>query len=165
MKRRLIPLLLATSLLTPVLQGCYGQFALTRKLYQWNGSVGDKWVNAIIFMVMNIIPVYSLTVLADGLVINTIEFWSGKNPITMASGERDSRLVSVAGRDYVITATRNRLDIVPAQGGLEVRSVTYVPEERAWYLEEHGQRSKIAEQDEAALTLLLPDGRRETVAR
>ena len=60
---------------------CIGSFALTNNVLSWNKQVGSKFVNAVIFTAFCIIPVYEITVLADAIVINSIEFWSGSNPI------------------------------------------------------------------------------------
>ncbi len=117
------------------LQGCYGQFALTHKLYQWNGTLGDKWINSIMMVAMAIVPIYGIAILADGLVLNTMEFWTGKNPVTMGPEER------------------------------ETAGVVYVPEQHAWFVEFQGEKRKIADQDGEVLTLLYPDGRKESVTR
>ena len=82
--------LLAAGLL---LGGCYGPFYLTRKVYNWNGRVGDKWVNEIVFLVISWVPVYSVSVLADALIFNSIEFWTGDNPMAAASKPTTKRLV------------------------------------------------------------------------
>jgi Domain of unknown function (DUF3332) len=69
-------------LLTGMLAGCYGSFNLTRKVWKWNGGVGDKWVNELVFLVINIVPVYGAAAFIDVVVLNTVEFWDGKNPVT-----------------------------------------------------------------------------------
>ena len=61
--------------------GCYGPFNLTRRLYRWNGQVGDKWEREIVFIIFAWVPVYGLTVLGDAVVFNSIEFWTGNNPV------------------------------------------------------------------------------------
>lgn len=63
------------------LGGCWGSFNLTGKVFDWNGSFGSKWVSWLVFLAFIILPVYSITLLVDALVINTIEFFSGRNPI------------------------------------------------------------------------------------
>jgi hypothetical protein len=55
---RLISLILASALLLISLSGCFGNFALTRKAYQFNESISDKWVQQAVFWIMNIVPVY-----------------------------------------------------------------------------------------------------------
>ena len=61
---------------------CYGTFTLTKKLHTWNGQVSDsKFVQELVFLGFIILPVYSLSLLGDGLIFNTIEFWTGDNPV------------------------------------------------------------------------------------
>lgn len=60
---------------------CVGSFTLSNHLRAWNQTVGDKFVNELIFLSMHIVPVYEVAYLADALVINSIEFWSGSNPL------------------------------------------------------------------------------------
>lgn len=81
--RKIAVAVLASTLSVTVLTGCIGQFALTDKLYQWNKRAGDKWVAEGIFLVTGVLlPVYSLTLLADGVVLNSVEFWTGVNPVS-----------------------------------------------------------------------------------
>ena len=68
--------------LTLVASGCYGPFNLTRRLYQWNGQVGTtKWEREFVFILLAWVPVYGLTVLGDAIVFNSMEFWTGNNPV------------------------------------------------------------------------------------
>lgn len=80
---RLLALALIAGLST---QGCYGSFAATRSLHSWNGKVGGKFVNTLVFWALVIIPVYELLGLGDAIIFNVIEFWSGSNPVA-ASGQ------------------------------------------------------------------------------
>jgi Domain of unknown function (DUF3332) len=75
----LIVFLLAFSLLA---SGCYGSFALTKKLYEFNGAVQDRFVRSIVTAVMILLPVYWFGGAVDWVLFNTIEFWTGKNPMT-----------------------------------------------------------------------------------
>lgn len=73
---RTIMLALAVS----ALAGCYGQFALTKKVHKWNGSVTDnKFVHTLLFWGMVIIPVYQVVTFVDGVFFNVVEFWTGAN--------------------------------------------------------------------------------------
>src|SRR4051812_31708500 len=71
--------------------GCFGSFALTRKLWDFNNTVSkEKGIKELLFLVFVIVPVYELASLGDALIFNTVEFWGGKNPITaMKDGDRD----------------------------------------------------------------------------
>jgi hypothetical protein len=73
----------AAGALALLASGCFGEFAATRALYKWNSEVSpNKWLRWLVFLVLAILPVYGLFVLADAIVINTIEFFSGKNPVS-----------------------------------------------------------------------------------
>lgn len=62
------------------LQGCYGSFGLTKKVYQWNGSIGNKWLKSLFVFLLGGL-VYGFTAFADIVVLNLIEFWTGSNPV------------------------------------------------------------------------------------
>ncbi|MBN1420566.1 MAG: DUF3332 family protein [Planctomycetes bacterium] len=83
MTRALFPKVVA-ALLAAVLiaaPGCYGPFTLTKQVHHWNGQVGEKWVNEVVFLVFVIIPVYGIATLGDAIIFNSIEFWTGSNPL------------------------------------------------------------------------------------
>ena len=83
MKKGIVNLLCAGMI---VLSGCYGKNACFNKLHDWNGTLGDKWINSIVHFILFWLPVYGICLfLVDGLVLNTIEFWTGSNPL--ASGD------------------------------------------------------------------------------
>jgi hypothetical protein len=51
----------------------------------WNRTVSDnRVVRQAVFLA--ILPVYSLTFIGDLLVLNTVEFWSGENPMLADTG-------------------------------------------------------------------------------
>lgn len=89
--KRILSLLLFALITTSTLTACYGKFALTRKIYQVNGQVQEKFLRSALTWAFLIFPVYSVAGLADFIVFNTIEFWSGNNPV--ASGEKDFQYV------------------------------------------------------------------------
>src|SRR5688500_7596485 len=75
--------------------GCFGKFSLTRAMWDFNKNIsGNKFVQWAVFLVMVIVPVYGIGTLVDALVINSIEFWTGSNPISSAgTPEGDTRIV------------------------------------------------------------------------
>ena len=77
-KLTLVAAILSGSLL---FSSCVGSFGLFNRLSSWNQGVGTKFVNELVFLAFNIVPVYGVAYLADALVINSIEFWSGSNPM------------------------------------------------------------------------------------
>lgn len=98
-----IVIALASSLLTT---SCIGSFSLTNKLLSWNRSVSDKFVNEVVFIAFWIVPVYEVAALADILVLNSIEFWSGNNPLAIGTkvidGQDGRYLVECDGKGYTI---------------------------------------------------------------
>jgi hypothetical protein len=65
---------------------CLGSFSLTSGLADWNRKATDeKWFNEFIFLGMVIIPVYGFAILVDAILLNSIEFWSGNNPVENSS--------------------------------------------------------------------------------
>ena len=85
---------------------CIGSFGLHSKLVNWNQSIGTKFVNELVYLACNIIPVYPVCYLADALVINSIEFWSGSNPMAkgtkVVQGNDGRYLVKCDGKGYTI---------------------------------------------------------------
>jgi hypothetical protein len=96
MKKGIVTLLCAGMI---VLSGCYGKNACFNKLHDWNGTLGDKWINSIVHFFLFWLPVYGICLfLVDGLVLNTIEFWTGSNPLASGDSyfEKDAQGNSIA---------------------------------------------------------------------
>ncbi|GEA59107.1 DUF3332 family protein [Vibrio comitans] len=72
-------LVAAVALSAPVLSGCVGSNFVTKKLMEFNIKVVDNRYarGGVNFLLA---PVYGFTTLADYFVVNSIEFWTGKNP-------------------------------------------------------------------------------------
>lgn len=94
-----------------VFSSCIGRFALTNKVLSWNNQISSKFVNELVFLAFWILPVYEVSSIADLLVINSIEFWSGQNPVEaytkVVKGENGNYLVKCNGKGYEIINTTN----------------------------------------------------------
>lgn len=91
-KKRAIPVLLFLAFAT---SACFGSFALTSKLYNWNASHDDRWVRQGAFLVTGVLlPVYGIAALADAVLFNSIEFWTGENPVHTAAVDDGRRIAS-----------------------------------------------------------------------
>ncbi len=119
MKKRSVAVIMATVILGSVLfTSCIGSFGLTNKLYGWNKSVGSKFVNELVFFAMVVIPVYEVTMFVDGIVLNSIEFWSGNNPVAAGEiktikGEKDIFMVEALENGYKIqNSTGDEISLV-----------------------------------------------------
>jgi hypothetical protein len=82
MNRRLKLVAVLTMSLALLSSGCIGQFGLTGKVRQFNLEQSkDRFGREILFVILYIIPIYPFAGLADIIIFNSMEFWSGKNPI------------------------------------------------------------------------------------
>jgi len=91
-------LLVVFAMMLAVTPGCYGPFTLTKSLHEWNDDVGDgnKWVSELVFLGLIILPVYGIATLGDAIIFNSIEFWTGDNPLdgdAKVIDEGDTRIV------------------------------------------------------------------------
>lgn len=115
-----VALLLSASLVT---SSCIGSFSLTGKLLKWNRNINSKFVNELVFFAFWVLPVYEVCALSDILVLNSIEFWSGSNPMAkgkkIIDGEDGRYLVECDGKGYTITSQNDgsvvRLDFDEAE--------------------------------------------------
>ena len=87
---------------------CIGSFKLWNGMKDWNQGIGNKFVNELVFIALHIVPVYEIAYLADLVVVNTIEFWSGKSPMASnevkeIKGENGNYLVQTNEDGYTIT--------------------------------------------------------------
>ena len=64
--------------------GCFGKFQLTRKVYDINQSIDEKYVRSAATWIFVIVQVYTVAALLDLIVFNVIEFWTGENPVASA---------------------------------------------------------------------------------
>ncbi|MDR9830158.1 DUF3332 domain-containing protein [Vibrio sp. FNV 38] len=73
------------------LSGCVGSNAVTGKLMEFNvKAVDNRYARGGLNMLLS--PVYGITIAADYIVINSLEFWTGKNPITGAPHIFDTKV-------------------------------------------------------------------------
>jgi hypothetical protein len=72
--------------------GCTGSFNLVHKVYNFHRSQADKWTDEICFLLVALLPVYSLATLADAIIFNSIEFWTGKNPVELSAMPGGNRM-------------------------------------------------------------------------
>ena len=107
MKKNKLNMALAITLAaTLCFSSCIGSFKLTNKVLSWNEGIGNKFVNELVFIAFHIIPVYELTVAADAIILNSIEFWSGENIIAKSSTKE---VKGENGDIYLVKTDKRRL--------------------------------------------------------
>lgn len=132
---------------------CIGSFSLTKRLMDWNEQIGSKFVNELVFVAFWIIPVYEISALADIAVINSIEFWSGTNPITSGTkvieGQDGRYLVKCDGKGYTITSETD---------GSIVR-LDFTEDDKSWSVTANGETHKFMTfVDDNHVKMITPDG-------
>jgi hypothetical protein len=140
------------------LMGCYGEFALTKSLYTWNGEVSDMpLVQTLVMWVLGFFWIYSLAMLGDLVIFNLVEFWSGENPIQTAKaidnpdGTQTVMTPSTDGREV-------RIDLKKGGETLGTRRVVKTGENHFQVLTAEGQMvGEIDRKGDGALELTRPD--------
>lgn len=62
---------------------CIGPNNAYNSVLSWNSKVSDsKFLNELVFLGLNIVPVYQLCLFGDYILFNSVEFWSGENMIS-----------------------------------------------------------------------------------
>ena len=142
-----------------ICSSCIGSFGLWSSLKDWNNNIGNKFVNEIVFLAFHIVPV---AYLADVIVLNSIEFWSGSNPLAdvgsvkTVKGESGEYLVQTNEDGYTIT-----------KKGEEDKPLTliYDKEKNTWNASAEGQTFELITMNEdGTITFKQQDGTPVTVS-
>jgi hypothetical protein len=156
-KNLLVAALLGGSLM---MQSCIGSFSLWNSLKDWNMGVDSKFVNEMVFFAFHIVPVYEAAYVADILVLNSIEFWSGDNPVA----DFGTKQVKGENGDYAITAKADGYTIVKDGDEEHALDLVYNAENRTWNAVAEGESYELFTMNEdGTATLKLQDGSEMTV--
>jgi len=137
MKKRLIAL---TTVAAISLSGCFGSYALTKKMHGLADGFGQP-----ISTVLNWIPgfiVMPLVTWLDFVIFNTLEYWLGSNPLAMNEGEVEKQLVEVDGQLMEMTATKGQIAVRSLTGEKVEGTLIFSEADSAWYMERDGVRTK-----------------------
>ena len=139
MKKTTLTVAIVCALMGSVLlPSCIGSFTLTNKLLAWNKQISNKFVNELVFFAFWVLPVYEVSALADILVLNSIEFWSGENPVASSS-----RVIEGNDGKYLVSSDADGYTIKSLTDGSEVR-LNFHADSKAW-------------------AMVLPDGSEQTI--
>ncbi len=114
--------------------GCIGRFALTQKVYEFNREVdSNKWIQWLAFLVLNVVPVYPFAVIIDAVFANSVEFWTGDNPVVGTGPGGETKIVHGPAGE-VVRMTRlapGVVDVVLVAPDGAVQELTLVLEREA----------------------------------
>ncbi len=100
--------------------GCYGSFPLTHLVYSVNGQIKPGVLRQLTFWLFIILPVYEISALADVVILNLLEFWTGADLGGFGQVEGEAGLEFAMqpapdGRTAAVTITRRGEAVAQAQ--------------------------------------------------
>lgn len=118
---------------------CVGSFSLFNKVVNWNRhATNNKFLNELIFILIS--PAYAIVSVADLLVLNTIEFWTGNNPMAQKVGKTEN-VMGQDGKYYAVTYKADGYDIKLPTG--EMVSFVYDKKNDSWSQIQNGKKTEI----------------------
>ena len=117
-----------------------GSWSLFNKYADWQTNMTDsKFVNAVVGLVLGAIC-YPVCGIVDALVLNTIEFWSGDNPVASNIG-KTKNVMGQDGRLYAVKTLKNGYEIKAPNG--EITLFTYNKKDNSWSMSQNGLTKEI----------------------
>lgn len=161
MKKKSLTLLLIAMLCSSTLfTSCIGSFGLTNKVLSWNNTIDNKFVNELVFIAFWIVPVYEISALADVLVINSIEFWSGDNPVADIGS---TKKVDTKNGIYTVETKADGYHI-EKEGETASIDLVFDKKDKSWNVNTGSETTKLMkfkENDE--VVMFLPNGKEMNV--
>lgn len=145
--------LLLTVAATLPFQSCIGSFGLTNRVLSWNNQVGSKFLNELVFFAFWVLPVYEVTGIADLLILNSIEFWSGSNPV-----EARNKTIKTEQGNYYVACNEKGYEILAPTG--EKYRLEYESESETWSVA-HGDEEAVPFMtmvDDSHVKMIIPEG-------
>jgi len=147
--RKAVAVAVMTSFVS-VTTACFGPFNLTRNVYHWNSGikgsseVNEKWMKEIVFFGMIVIPIYMFSALLDAFIFNSIQFWTGDNPVKVTQ-EPDGHIREVQLGDLTIsvlwTEDRRSAALTYRQQGRTIKTALIVEDGNGYRLVAEGGQS------------------------
>ena len=129
-------LFMAAALLTT---SCVGSFSLFNRVAKWNmRATNSKFLNEIIFLLIS--PAYVVCTTVDALVLNTIEFWTGNNPLAQKGGTPQD-VLGQDGRYYAVTTLKDGYEIKNPEG--ETIRFIYDKKTNSWSQIQDGKQTEV----------------------
>lgn len=140
---------------------CIGSFGLHSRLLSWNQNIDDnKFVNELAFFALAVVQAYTVSWLADAIILNSVEFWTGTNP--MASIGEVKKVHGTNG-NYLVETLENGYSITK-EGEDTAMQLIYDEELNTWNVVADGTSTEFLKlHGNGMATLPLPSGEDLTV--
>ena len=130
-----VAVLLAGSLMC---SSCIGSFSLFNGYEKWQCNMtSNKFVNGIVGLILQPI-VGGICLFVDAVVLNTIEFWTGSNPMAL------NKVQTVKGQDgryYAVKTLKDGYEVKAPNG--EITLFTYNKKDNSWSMSQNGFTKEI----------------------
>ena len=117
---------------------CIGSFSLFNKYEKWQCNMtSNKYVNGIVGLILQPI-VGGVCLFVDAVVLNTIEFWTGSNPMAV------NKVQTVKGQDgryYAVKTLKNGYEVKAPNG--EVTLFMHDSKTESWSISQNGVTKEI----------------------
>ena len=134
---------------------CIGSFGLFNHMVKWNQGVSNKFVNELVFFALHVVPVYEVCYMADILVINSIEFWSGSNPIASIG---NIKKVQGENGNYYVKTLENGYSITK-EGETASMDLIFNQDNQTWSVVSEGVDAPLLKMNnDGTASLYMPDG-------
>ena len=146
---------------TMAMSSCIGSFGLFNKVLDWNQqATGNKFLNWLIFILIS--PAYVLCGVADIFVINSIEFWSGSNPLAENVGKTEN-IMGSDGKLYAVTTLEDGYEVKAPDG--KIVNFKHNAEDDSWSMVQDGKTTPLLKfKDKKNVEIYLKDGKTTEVA-
>ena len=150
-------LLAGTMMCSSCMVGSYGLF---NKYRQWQTNMtNNKFVNAVVGFVIGGFC-YGICYFVDSLILNTIEFWSGSNPVA----DNTTTIKGQDGRYYAVKTSRQGYEITSPTG--EVTKLIHDEKADSWSMVQNGVVKEIFHYNaDGTITANVQDGKQITVTQ
>ena len=139
---------------------CIGSFSLFNKYEKWQCNMtSNKYVNGIVGFILQPI-VGGICLFVDSVVLNTIEFWTGSNP--MAAGQVKT-VMGQDGRYYAIKTLKNGYEVNSPTG--EKTLFIHNDQNDSWSMTQNGITKEIIRFNaDGTIQATLQNGEKLTVS-
>lgn len=118
-----------------------------------------------VFWILIFLPVYGAATSVDFIVLNTIEFWTGTNPMAMKAGEQVVKYAQNDGKTFKITIEKNSIEVeeIIGENAGEKVQLKFNTDNQSWYMLTAECNIKIATVEGNQMNLIYPSGNTMTI--
>ena len=155
MKKKSFTLLVVAAICSSMMfSSCIGSFGLTNKLLSWNKSLGNKFANEAVFFLFWIFPAYEVSLFLDTIILNSIEFWSGSNPVA----DTGTKTIETENGTYTVETKTDGYHI-EKEGEEKTLDFKFDEQNQTWSMSSDGVETKLMQYKDAdEVVMFLPGG-------